>query len=498
MPHSLLRTPVFSIRDSSGPRQVSLSEIMARLSSGGIDSFDGLRSHQQRPWHCFLVQLAAVALGPEGAPPETPEEWASRLLDISQGEDSWQVITPDLSAPAFLQPPLSEKESLEPQYRNDTHHPDDLDVLISSTAHSTKPSRIRHPRMEHWVYALITLQTTQGYIGRGNYGIARMNGGFGNRALLTLSPDLSWARSFQRDLEVLRRQRKEIGEPFDKDGHALLWELPWDGSKESALPLSSLDPHFIEVCRRIRLLDDPTTGEITCWRTSTKGPRVDVPDSLNGRLEDPWTPVNTDEGKAVTIGEAGFKYEQVASIFFEHVHRAPPSLQIHERDLEFDQTFLVARTLVRGQGKTKGLKRRLIPFPDPSRLSENLPLLSSRAEELLEKCNEVSSSLLYPAASQYAFGDEGPGDNDSIAPLISSYSRQVNERFFSLLFSSLEETEEELMATWDTALLKMARSAFTDARQRASLSSARRWRRKAEATDVFESAARRVLPAAFQ
>jgi CRISPR system Cascade subunit CasA len=344
-----------------------------------------------------------------------------------------------------------------------------------------------------------------------------MNGGFGNRPLVTLSPDLSWSGSFRRDLEVLRQRREQASDSAEEsgledesgleeesglyaseDGHALLWELPWDGSKDSALSLSALDPHFIEVCRRIRLLESPSTGDITCWRATTKGQRVDVPSSLNGRLEDPWIPVNTEEGKALTVGSSGFQYDQVASIFFEGTYEAPDALQLTAEDVQTDQAYLLARTLVRGQGKTKGLKRRLIPIPQPDLVSENQQALSNRAEGLLQKCSDVTSSLLYPAVSQYAFGEDGPGEGESVSPLISSYSQAVNENFFSLLFGSLQKTEESAHRVWDEALLSYADSAFEEALNKAPVSSSRHWGRLSNARDTYQTLARRVLPAAFE
>jgi CRISPR system Cascade subunit CasA len=45
---------------------------------------------------------------------------------------------------------------------------------------------------EHWFYALLTLQTMQGFLGAGNYGISRMNGGFASRPSVGLAPSDRW------------------------------------------------------------------------------------------------------------------------------------------------------------------------------------------------------------------------------------------------------------------------------------------------------------------
>ena len=116
-----------------------------------------------------------------------------------------------------------------------------------------------------------------------------MNGGFGNRPLVGLSPDLSWGEHFRRDVDVLLSERDALSERYTLDGPALLWTRPWDGAKDSAIPLDACDPYFLEVCRRIRFQDDD--GDLVCWRANTKGQRVDAPDSLNGDTGDPWTPI---------------------------------------------------------------------------------------------------------------------------------------------------------------------------------------------------------------
>ena len=38
---------------------------------------------------------------------------------------------------------------------------------------------------------------------------------------------------------------------FDPNGLVLVWLEPWDG--QTSLPLSMLDPVYVEICRRIRL-----------------------------------------------------------------------------------------------------------------------------------------------------------------------------------------------------------------------------------------------------
>ena len=68
----------------------------------------------------------------------------------------------------------------------------------------------------------------------------------------------------------------------------LLWTLPWDGTTGEALRLGSLDPFYIEICRRVRLrIDDD--GSIYGIRTTSKAARIDAK-ALKGVTGDPWAP----------------------------------------------------------------------------------------------------------------------------------------------------------------------------------------------------------------
>jgi hypothetical protein len=41
---------------------------------------------------------------------------------------------------------------------------------------------------------------------------------------------------------VLLDAREDLAGRYDPNGPALLWTEPWDGAKDSALPLQDLDP----------------------------------------------------------------------------------------------------------------------------------------------------------------------------------------------------------------------------------------------------------------
>src|SRR5690606_28027650 len=125
---------------------------------------------------------------------------------------------------------------------------------ITAKNHDVKIDRIDRPTVEHWIFALITLQTMQGFLGAGNYGIARMNGGFSSRPCVTYASGLSEAERFRRDVRILLEQRDALIEDYgfaQRGELGLIWCKPWDGT--TSLAFDELDPFFIEICRRIRL-----------------------------------------------------------------------------------------------------------------------------------------------------------------------------------------------------------------------------------------------------
>lgn len=502
MMHSLLDDPLLRVRHQDRSVQgQSLPKILHRLTQEDIRSFEALQAHQQQAWHSFLVQLAAMAVarGTGGTPPGTATAWRDALIELAGGDEAaWHLVVADESKPAFFQSPIPEGSLDDAGYKADVPTPDQLDVLITSKSHDVKARRIRHPSPEHWIYALVMLQTMEGFLGRGNYGIVRMNGGFGNRPFLGFANDLSWGSRFRRDLDVLLSERETLSERYTLDGPALLWTAPWDGAKDGAIPLGDCDPYFLEVCRRIRFQEE--NGTLVCWRSNTKGQRVDAPDSLNGDTGDPWTPIEKSGSKALTLSGEGFTYERLQEIVFEGEYTRPPALQIQETDN--NNMYLVAQALVRGQGKTEGLHHRVVPVPGratPSlRRKSKREQLAQRAQSRVERVQEVQRSILYPAiGTLLGGGDADAIDFDDVAPWIDAFDRAVDARFFESLWASVEMGDSEARRHWESLLWDEAQTQFSDAEDHAPSSSTRYWRARSSARTIFHGAARDTLKYAF-
>ncbi|MDH4981171.1 hypothetical protein [Hyphomicrobium sp. D-2] len=243
-------------------QSVTLPQLLALLIADEIESLPALRPHQRYPLHCFLAQVGAMALlaAGESTLPRDAANWRDLLRGLTPdfpNEEPWALVVDDLSKPALLQPPVPEVtwEAL----KETEVTPDSLDMLVTSKNHDLKAARLERAAAEQWLYALITLQTFEGFLGRGNYGISRMNGGFASRAFIGLAPATGgWGAHIARDIHRLVDHRAEIiaDDTLHKPagGCRLLWLEPWDG--QTSFDPRQLDPYYVEICRRVRLRNE--------------------------------------------------------------------------------------------------------------------------------------------------------------------------------------------------------------------------------------------------
>ncbi len=281
------------------------------------------------------------------------------LLALTGGDAGFWALTAPDDKPAFMQPPAPKGLNWTP-----VETPDALDLLITSRNHDLKQQIARHAEPQDWVFALESLQTSEGYGGAGNNGIARMNGGSSSRPLMGIAPTTPggggpdpsawWARDVGR-LLTLRAEGDAIthGTP---GGPALLWCLDWPEGKQ--LDLTRLDPWFIEVCRRVRL--ETSAAGLTARRTTSSGARIDGK-AFKGATGDPWAPITTeDPPKSLTLGEGDFTYRRLSDLMFSPDWRLPALAEPGPGEAD---CLMVAEALSRGNSKTDGWKSRVIPVP---------------------------------------------------------------------------------------------------------------------------------------
>ncbi len=512
----LLDTPVFSIVDRSEYRRVTLSlpGVFAALTRNEVEDFPALRPHQRHVWHAFLVQVAALFLVRSGTAelPDTDATWREALLSLTPADPdgaAWALISP-LDRPAFLQPPVPEgslagfKEIITP---------DDLDMLVTAKNHDVKRASIQSARPEHWAFALLSLQTQEGFLGAGNYGIGRMNGGFASRPGIGIEPQGGIGRRFGRDVKRLVALREPLLEEYGlyptRDGLALLWLPPWDGL--SSLPPTALDLFFVEICRRVRL-QSHVQDSITARGKSTKTARIDAK-SLKGRTGDGWTPLIADgvERKGLTIDAGGFDYKRMSGLIFpklsdpDAASRAPLQTIAHDDDSE--GLVVVARGVVRGQGKTEGFHERRIRVTKHLRrflVEQPTDHAASLAAERVQDAGALSRRVLYPAAlavfTAAPLDGERKRDDDTAKAranrVTEAFDREVDQTFFDALSDELAVVDtpvaaSEVRAAWLLTLMEAARAILDRCSREAPSAAMRAYRTRARSRDMLESSFRK-------
>ncbi|GJE57845.1 hypothetical protein [Methylobacterium thuringiense] len=447
---NLLTDHLLSVEDG---RRLSLPELFAALARGEAQGFPRLRAHQRTAWHMFRVQLAALALDRAGRTdlPATSEAWAALLRALSaaesgdEGDAPWCLTVADRTKPAFLQPP--DPGGLK---WSAVATPDALDLLITARNHDLKAEVAADAAPEDWIYALVSLQTMEGYGGKSNYGIARMNGGSSSRAFLGLVPARGdgypdVAAWWRRDVERLLAHRSEPG-PLTRGGLALLWCHPWPEGR--SLRVNTIDPWAIEVCRRVRLAGTPS--QLHAERAGSAAARLDAK-SLNGALGDPWAPVAIDEAqpKALTLGEGRFDYRRLVALLFAGKWKVPLAARL-DGDEGADGMLLLAEALSRGNSKTDGLKSRLVPLPRKvvagGWFSVRAEMLARAAGQQIQEIAYADAALREAVALYAADGDfveVGKEERQRAGPARARLDAAADDAFFDYLWDRADAVTEE-------------------------------------------------------
>ena len=445
--HNLLTDPLLRIRPIDGAIEaLSLPEVYEALAEDRVGAFPALRPHQRHAWHAFLAQLGATACHRAGRDkaPRSAEEWRALLRGLTSefGDDEpWRLIVEDPAEPAFMQCPAPKGLG---DYRTRVTTPDDLDVLVTSKNHELKQAVAVHRAPEDWTLALIGLQTMGGYFGAGNYGIARMNGGFSTRPCLGLAPaDGGLGTHLFHDMRAMLRRRGELLDSYEsyfreENGYALLWLEPWDGS--GSLDLRVLDPYFIELCRRVRLREQGNS--IIAVTARSKAPRI-AAKAADGDVGDFWTPVNRKDGKALSLSPATLRYDRLFKLIFdEAAFKRPPAMKVDPT--EQGRWRLVARGVAGGQGKTEGYHERSDVAFQPRTMralsrKEQRNELARVAEAQMDEIREVNEALRFGVATAASGGKAADKLTRADRKHADPYSRRLDTIADARFFASLEE-----------------------------------------------------------
>jgi CRISPR system Cascade subunit CasA len=438
------------------------------------------------PWHAFSVQLAALALhrADRTAIPDDATAWRDLLRGLTPAwpdDAPWRLVVDDPTLPAFMQPPIP--KGVQDPHKTVVETPDDLDVLVTSRNHGVKQSIAGEATPAAWVAALVALQTSGGFLGAGNYGVARMNGGFATRPQVGLVPPGGPGARWRRDVTVLLANRdwalERTAHAFATDsGHALLWCVPWDGS--ASLALDTLDPWCIEVCRRVRL-DETGPGRLAARTAGSTAARV-AAKGLNGNLGDPWIPIDIARG-SVAYNTAP-RYATVAAVLFDHKEWIRPlMLEWHEG---IDPPRVTARfdVLVRGQGTTEGHHVRDVPIEGERRLgffrlAAEREVVAKLAKEMVGEVRDLRLKVLKPALlTLVQAGKEAVNFMDKTTSAwadawLDQVERRIDDVFFDHLFARAED-ERAGTRSWVAFLEQVAVETFERAAEAMPVVGARR------------------------
>lgn len=497
---NLLTEPVFRVQTPEGTNSASLPELLALLGEDRVESLPGLQRHQEDAFHVFLCYLAGAVLVRSGSndPRQNADFWRVGIRDLTRQEgcaddSAWTLVEEDPTRPAFMQPPAPDKATFERDYKPKAAAPDGLDVMQTAKNHDVKSTRAMPTDQEAWLYALVSLQTTIGFLGAGNQGISRMNGGFGSRPFVTWRSGLRSGPRFNRDVESLIAQRLALLEPpypYQPGGKTLLWIGSWDGT--SSLSLDSLDPFYIEIARRIRMTQHQSG--LTALGASCAKTRVAAKE-LSGNLGDPWIPINITTNGALTVPEAGLTPGLLRDLIFGDGNVRPATMQTPA--ITTGSGWLTASVLVRGQGTTDGFHEATIRIPERARPAlfgsgiqrDQLARLSKLG---LDAAATFQFKALRPAL--FSLMEGGPEsivlDKTEVAKWVDSaahpFGLNWNPLYFDWLWSTLDTLDEDAaLGPWFKQLRKLAQDTLNRAMERAPLRGGRSYRAKTKAQGLF-------------
>lgn len=507
--HDLLSEPLISVHTRRGHCRMCLPELLAGLSGGEVEAYSGLRPHQADPWHVFLVQLAASiqARHPMEPLPTDVDIWRSGLLELAGGmATAWHLLVEDVTQPAFLQHPWQSWASEagdygvklrrgEAVYEPKARTPDELDVLVTSRNHDVKRARIGPDEAESWLYALVLLQTTSGFLGQGNYGIVRMNSGSGRRAVVSWSRSLNPSVRFCDEVLKLQEMRQDICQQFgyQSRGVVLTWLTRWQRVTHQYL-LTELEPWFIEAARPVRLLFDHKGKLVTLGATS-KARQIGPASVDHGVVGDPWTPINVQDKKksesALSLSAEGFSPQRLTALLFEQgfkltdLQRPRPGKEVG---------WFLASCLVRGQGTTEGFHRVELMVPSKARRalvsSESRDAMGQLAQQLLADARDVQRAL-GTAVTVLTEGGPEKADFDReavkrwVEKFRADFSRRWEGHFFPALWRGANEDAAVVRREWQQALVNVAAALLDNAVMGVPLPSNRSWRAQVHAHNAL-------------
>lgn len=482
--------------------RASLPALLAAMVADEVHDFPALRPHQRHPWHAFLVQLAAIALHQAGRDQPWAEagDWRAAMLALTPDDAdgaAWCLVAPP-EKPALLQAPILKGIG---DWNSDVRTPDALDMLGTSKNHDLKRSRMWRAAPDDWLYALVSLQTQAGSNSGSYKGISRMNSGAGSRPGVGVARNGDWGRRWRDDIRVLLRSRQQTAIDnglAEEGGICLAWLQPWDDS--TPIGFSRLDPHYIEVCRRVRL-QLGIDGLVARTQKTPVG-RIEEAAGRKGRTGDAWTPVDKEEAKIMAVPKAGYGYERVMELLLAKRYQPGPAQGLSDWPESVDLSLICRGIATDGNSKTSGYHERWVPVSAKmKRLLLTQRVTMERISEQRIAAISAMRKLLWSALVVLFSNGDAADRNDSIADKAGRFAKPFelgeDQRFFDDLALEVEAEDGERQAhrqQWLLGLVDRAEKVLRQAFDAGPRSGMRRYKARAAALSRFHGGLRGAKP----
>ena len=240
----------------------------------------------------------------------------------------------------------------------------------------------------------------------------------------------------------------------------LLWTIPWDGEHQLSIEPLLRQPLYIEVARRLRMIQDPG-HRLSALTATSRVTRIDSAGTL-GAVNDPWTLTASqgDGRKAVTVATAGFDYRQLSKYLDPEAHTLPELARVHPSDT--GPMTLVARALVRGRGKTQGYHETTIPFAEKTTAllasPEGQKQLAQAVRTRVDEAGLIAQALAHAVLTLMRNGDgrnsrrPSKREGEVQQRFRTQFHRAIDTDFWSMLSDEIEaDHDPTLQQAYHTA-----------------------------------------------
>ncbi len=230
-------------------------------------------------------------------------------------------------------------------------------------------------------------------------------------------------------------------------------------------------------------------------------PRIDAGET-HGNVGDPWTPIKK-TGESLSVSATGWSYKLLSDLLLTHQDMIPPPTQ-HQLACDGPDTVFVAEALVRGQGKTEGWHRRVLPMPERVRRlmssADGRNSLAQRATDRIEQVRRLQSEALWPALRTLIQADTKSPNAKDHRPgrWIEQHQRDVDRVFFDRLWADVELNDDDSDRSWQFLIVELGKRCMNTAIRSVPIPGVRWFAVIAASEREFEFLARRACPLAFE